>query len=112
MSRDCLSPKLASRRCAGLKSATSASRRATDALADAVDETRRHQPADRRCQWKDRLGEGGQAVAEGGEKLALAEPVAQRAGEDLGDERSRLGDALDDADGECRSAEHSDEIDR
>ena len=87
-------------------------RRAADTLADAIDETRRHQPADARRQRKHRLGDGGEAVAEGGEPLALAEIIAERAGKDLGDRGGGLGDALDDADGQRRGAEHGDEIER
>ena len=87
-------------------------RGAADALADAVDEARRHQPADARRQREDRLGEGGEPVAERGEKFALAQPIRERAGEDLGDRGGRLGDALDDADGQRRGAERGDEIDR
>ena len=61
------------------------------------------QPIDGR-EREHRLGEGGKPVAERGQKLALAKPVAERAGENLDDQRGRLGDALDDADGQRRGA--------
>ena len=54
----------------------------------------------------------GKAVAERGEELALAQPIGERAGEDLGDRGGRLGNPFDDADGQRRGAENADEIDR
>ena len=85
---------------------------ATNALADPVDETRRHQPGDGRRQRKHRLGESRETVAGDCEPFALAEPVRERAGEYLGDGGGGLGDAFDDADRHHRCAEHRDQIDR
>src|SRR4029453_5746759 len=51
-------------------------RRATDALAYPVNETRRCQPSDARSQRKDRFGKSGKAVAERRQELAFAEKVA------------------------------------
>src|SRR5450759_3947558 len=70
-------------------------RRSADALADSIDEARRHQPADACCQREYRLGESGQAIAEGGQPFALAEIIAERAGKDLDDRGGGFGDALD-----------------
>src|SRR3984893_10646063 len=87
------------------------SRRTTDAFADTIDEPGRDQPADRGRKRKDRLREGGKSIAEGSEKLALAEPVAQRAGKDLCDRSGSFGDAFDDAYSKSRGAKHRYEID-
>ena len=63
-------------------------RRAADPLADAVDKPRRDDPAQSGRERKDRFGEGREPVADRRQQLALAEPVGQRAGENL-DDRSR-----------------------
>ena len=92
---------------AGAMSATRASRGAPRMpLPTRSTKRAANQPFDRRRQRKDRLGKRRQAIAERGQGFALAKPVAQRAGEHLGDRRGRLGDAFNDADGERRSAEH------
>jgi hypothetical protein len=79
-------------------SAISASRRAPDALADAVDEARGNESADGWRQREHRLGDGRQSITEGGKHLALAQSITERTGEDLDDGGRGLGDALDDAD--------------
>ena len=87
-------------------------RRAADALADAIDETRGDDPGDVGRQREQRFRQRGEAVTDGGQPFALAQPVADDAGEHLGDGRGRFRDALDDADLERGSAEHADEIKR
>ena len=87
-------------------------RRAANALADAVDEARGNQPSDAGGKREQRFCQRGEPVAERGEQFAPAEPVGQRAGEDFRDRGGRLGNALDEADGERGGAEHGDEIDR
>ncbi len=79
-------------------------RRAADALADAIDKARRHQPAYRGRQREHRLGERGQPIAYGREEFALAKPIGERARKYLGDRRGGFGDAFDEADGQHRGA--------
>ena len=86
--------------------------RAANALADPVDETRRHQPGDGWRQRKHRPGDGRQAVAGGREPFALAEPVRECAGEYLCDGGGRLGDAFDNTDRYHRRAKHRNQVDR
>src|SRR6185369_6940673 len=85
---------------------------AANALADPVDETRGHQPADGWRERKHRLGESRETVAGGGEPFALAEPVRERAGEYFCDGSGRFGDALDDTDRHHRCAKHRNQVDR
>ncbi len=87
-------------------------RRATDALADPVDEAGRRQPGDAGGQRKHRLGESGESIAERRQQLALAQIIAERAGKDLGDRGRRFRNAFDEADGERRGAEHRHQIER
>ena len=76
-------------------------RRAADALADAVDEACRCQPANTGGERKHRLGHCGKTIAECGEPLALAQIVTQCPGKDLGYRGRGLGDAFDDPDRQC-----------
>jgi len=102
----------AARRLVGEASQQRVARRAPDALADAIDKARRDDPAQPGRERKDRLGEGRQSITDGGQQLSLAEPVGERAGENLHDHRGRFGDALDQPDRGHRGAEHGDEIKR
>jgi hypothetical protein len=58
-------------------------RRAADALADAVDEARRDHGADAARQREHRLGQRAHRIAQHRQALALAQVVAERAGEHL-----------------------------
>ncbi len=73
-------------------------RRAAYTLADAVAQARGEDHAHALCQREHRLGDRAQAVAEQRQDFALAEIIAQRAGEHLHDQRGRFGQPLDHAD--------------
>ena len=87
-------------------------RRAADALADAVDEARGDDGADAAGQREQGLVKRAHRVAQHGQPLAPAEVVAERAGEDLRDQRRRLGDALDQADRQHADAQRADQEQR
>ncbi len=87
-------------------------RRATDAFPNAIDKTSGNQPTYAWCQGKDGLRESCKAVTESRQLLTSTQPVRHRPREDLSDRRRCLGNALNDADCQRRSAENRDHIDR
>ncbi|ABA53387.1 200 kDa antigen p200, putative [Burkholderia pseudomallei 1710b] len=87
-------------------------RRAANALADAIEQPRggdRRRPCRER---KERLRQRGEPVAEQQQRLAPAQPIAERAGEDLDDHRGRLGRAFEHAERRDAHAHRRHEIDR
>jgi len=74
-------------------------RRTPDALAEAVQQPGAHQQAHATSQREQGLAQRAQAIAQQGQALAPAKSVAPVAGEHLDDQRQRLGQALDQADG-------------
>jgi hypothetical protein len=65
--------------------------RAPDALADPIDEPCGQYHAYGSGQREQRLCHGREPIPEHGQRFATAQVVAERAGEDLGDQRRRLG---------------------
>ncbi|MCY1419626.1 hypothetical protein D9M71_352170 [compost metagenome] len=84
-------------------------RGAADAFADTVDEACGEHRLCRSGQGKQRLAQRRQGVAEQHQALAPAEEVADRAREDLGDQRGGLGDAFDQADAEHAHSQATDQ---
>ena len=87
-------------------------RRATNALAHAIGETRTDDPAERGRQRKRELGDGRKPVAEQHQWLAFAKDVGDDAGEELDDQRKRFRHALDDADDKDAGAERRRHVER
>ena len=87
-------------------------RRAAYTLPGAINQARCKHHAGARSQGENRLGQRAQAVTRHGERLALAQMVAQHAGKDFHDQRSRFRQALDQADREGARAQRSDQKDR
>jgi hypothetical protein len=83
-----------------------------DAFADAVNETRGHQPAHRWRQREYRLGECRQSIANDGKPFALAQPIRERAGKHLRDGGRCFGDAFDETDRDHRRTEYRNKVDR
>ena len=87
-------------------------RRATDALADAVEEARGEYGQRRVGKWKQRFGQCRHAVAKHDQRLALTPAVGQHARENLRDGSRGFGDALDDAECERADAQRADQENR
>jgi hypothetical protein len=68
-----------------------------DALSQAIYESGRHQPAYICRERKNGLDEGREAITKRGQRLAPSEPIAKRAGENLGDHRRCFSDTFDES---------------
>ena len=86
--------------------------RPADALADAVDQAGRDDQPDAAGHREQRLAERAERVAEQCQPLAATEVVAQRAREDLHDQRGGFGQALYHADHQRAGAEHAHHVER
>ena len=90
----------------------SISGRTTDALADAVDKPRGEHDAIRAREWEKRFSECCDAIPYQRQGLALAEPVAEHARENLGYQSGCFRNPLEYADCRRASAEHRHQKDR
>ena len=86
-------------------------RRASDPLADAIEKAGEQHEPDGVGEREERLGDSGEAIARHRERLAPPEHIRQPAGEDAGDLRRGLGNALHHAKRGCARAERNDQED-